>query len=86
MNPTLHDDNHGQLRLRSGAAPATASGTAPVHRDVVLKASPDDRTVVLVEVEERFSDQHATGPDQVVRHEISVSELIQLIRAHGARL
>ena len=86
MNPTSRDDNHGQLPLQSGAALAAASGAAPAHRDVVLKASPDGRTVVLVEVEERFSDQHATGPDQLVRHEISVSELIQLIRAHGARL
>jgi hypothetical protein len=86
MNPTSRDDRHGQLRLQSGTALTAASGTALAHRDVVLKASPDGRTVVLIEVEERFSDQHATGPDQEVQHEISVPELIQLIRAHGARL
>lgn len=86
MTPASRDDNHGQLRLQSGAALTTANAAAPVHCDVLLTASPDGRTVVLVEVEKRFSDHHATGPDQEVRHEISVTELIQLIRAHGARL
>jgi hypothetical protein len=85
MNSTSCDDNRGRLRLHPNpAGPSGDPGRA--HRDVVLQVSPDGRTIVLVEFEERFSDYHATGPDQEVRHEISVSELIQLIRVHGARL
>jgi hypothetical protein len=43
-------------------------------------------TYIAMSFEERFSDHHPTGPEQEVRYEISVSELVQLIRAHGARL
>jgi hypothetical protein len=52
----------------------------------MIQASSDGRTAVLIAFEERFSDHHPTGPEQEVRYEISVSELVQLIRAHGARL
>jgi hypothetical protein len=84
MNSASRDNNQGRLRLRHD--PGSPSGeAAPACRDVALHASPNGKTLVLVEFEERFSDQHATGPEQEVRHEISVSELIQLIRAHGAR-
>ncbi|WP_144155296.1 hypothetical protein [Paraburkholderia sp. BCC1885] len=75
------------IRLRLQPNPVSTSGEeAQAQRDVVLQASPDGRTVVRVEFDERFSDHHATGPEQEVRHGIPVSELIQLIRAHGARL
>jgi hypothetical protein len=85
MNSTAHDNNLGGLRLHPN--PVSLSGEeAQAHREAILQASPDGRTAVLVEVEERFSDHHATGPEQDVLHEISVAELIQLIRAHGARL
>jgi hypothetical protein len=85
MNSATRDDNRGELRLHP--SPVSLSGDeVQVDQEVILQASPDGRTVVLVEVEERFSDHHATGPDQDVQHEISVAELIQLIRAHGARL
>ncbi|WP_434112399.1 hypothetical protein [Paraburkholderia caffeinilytica] len=36
--------------------------------------------------DQRYSDRHAAGPEQAVRYEISVSEPVRLIRAHGARL
>jgi hypothetical protein len=85
MNSVSRDDNRGRLRLHPNAV-SLSGEEARAHRDVMLQPSPDGRTVVLVEFEERFSDHHATGPEQEVRHEISVSELIQLIRAHGARL
>jgi hypothetical protein len=85
MNAAACDDNSGRLRLHR--EPVSASGQeAEIHRDVMIQASPDGRTAVLIEFEERFSDQHPTGPEQEVRYEISVTELVQLIRAHGARL
>jgi hypothetical protein len=73
----------GRLRLHHGTVSPDGHQT---HRDVMLQASPDGRTAVLVEIEERYSDHHATSPEQEVRYEISVSELVQLIGAHGARL
>jgi hypothetical protein len=85
MDSTSCDLTCGQLRLHPNPV-SPSGGEARALRDVVLQASSDGRTIVLVEFEERFSDYHATGPEQEVRHEISVSELIQLIRVHGARL
>lgn len=85
MDSSSCDANHGQLRLQRNSV-STIGDEARARRDVVLQASFDGRTVVLVEFDERFSDHHATGPEQEVRHEIPVSELIQLIRVHGARL
>jgi hypothetical protein len=84
MNPASRDSNNGRLHLHH--YPVVPFNEASMHRDVILQTSRDGRTVILVEFDERFSDQHATGPEQEVRHEIAVSELIQLIRAHGARL
>jgi predicted transcriptional regulator len=77
--------NYGLGRLRLHHDPVSPD-CHQAHRDVTLQASPDGRTAVLVEIEERYSDHHATGPEQEVRYEISVSDLVQLIRAHGARL
>ncbi|OUL93074.1 hypothetical protein [Paraburkholderia hospita] len=85
MNPASRDSNNGRLHLHHYPV-VPFSDEASMHRDVILQTSRDGRTVILVEFDERFSDQHATGPEQEVRHEIAVSELIQLIRAHGARL
>ena len=85
MNSVPRNNDPGRLRLRHD--PVIADGhQVQSHRDVMLQASPDGRTAVLIEIEERYSDHHATGPEQEVRYEISVSELVQLIRAHGARL
>jgi hypothetical protein len=79
--------NYGLGRLRLHHDPDSPDGLrVQAHRDVMLQASPDGRTAVLIEFEERYSDHHATGPEQEVRYEISVSDLVQLIRAHGARL
>ena len=82
---TRHDDRE-RMRLRHDPVGPSAEETPASRGDVFLHASPDGKTIVLIEPEERFSDHHATGPQQEVRHEISVSELMQLIRAHGARL
>ncbi|MGF6970379.1 hypothetical protein OKW43_007474 [Paraburkholderia sp. WC7.3g] len=85
MNSAPRSNDLGRLRLHHD--PVSPEGhQVQAHRDVMLQASPDGRTVVLIEIEERYSDHHATGPEQEVRYEISVSELVQLIRAHGARL
>ncbi len=85
MNSAPRNNDLGRLCLHPN--PVSASGEeARAHREVMLQASPDGRTVVLVEIEERYSDHHATGPEQEVRYEFPVSELVQLIRAHGARL
>jgi hypothetical protein len=85
MNSTACDDNDRRLRLHPNPVGPSGEKTQ-AQGDVALQASPDGRTVVLVEFDERFSDHHATGPEQEVRYEIAVSELIQLIRVHGARL
>ncbi|MGH8783412.1 hypothetical protein [Paraburkholderia sp.] len=85
MNSAARDHTRGELHLHP-AAVSLSGEEAQADREVILQASPDGRTVVLIEVEQRFSDHHATGPEQKVRHEIPVAELIQLIRAHGARL
>ena len=82
---TRHDDRE-RMRLRHDPVGPSAEETPASRGDVFLHASPDGQAIVFSEPEERFSDHHATGPEQKVRHEISVSELIQLIRAHGARL
>jgi hypothetical protein len=85
MTSATHSDDRERLRLRQDLIVSSAE-EVPTSRDVFLHASSDGKTIVLIEPEERFSDHHATGPQQEVRHEISVSELMQLIRAHGARL
>ena len=85
MTSATHRDDRERMRLRHDLIGSSAE-VAPASRNVFLHASPNGKTVVLIELEERFSDHHATGPEQEVRYEISVSELIQLIRAHGARL
>jgi hypothetical protein len=85
MTSATHRDDRERMRLRHDLIVSSAE-EVPTSRDVFLHASSDGKTIVLIEPEERFSDHHATGPEQKVRHEISVSELIQLIRAHGARL
>ena len=85
MTSATHRDDRERMRLRQDLVRSSAE-EVPTSRDVFLHASSDGKTIVLIEPEERFSDHHATGPEQKVRHEISVSELIQLIRAHGARL
>jgi hypothetical protein len=85
MTSPTHRDDWERMRLRQDLVGSSVEDV-PTSRDIFPHASSDGKTIVLIEPEERFSDHHATGPEQEVRHEISVSELIQLIRAHGARL
>ncbi|WP_213767020.1 hypothetical protein [Caballeronia sp. dw_19] len=85
MTSSTYLDDRERMRLRHDPVGSSAEA-APAPGEVFLYATLDGKTIVLIEPEERFSDHHATGPEQEVRHEISVSELIQLIRAHGARL
>jgi hypothetical protein len=83
MNSDSRNYGLGRLRLHHGLVSPDGD---QAHRDVMLQASSDGKTAVLIEIEERYSDHHATGPEQEVRHEIPLSDLVQLIRAHGARL
>ncbi|TCK31820.1 hypothetical protein B0G84_8896 [Paraburkholderia sp. BL8N3] len=69
MNSAPRNNDFGHLRLHHD--PVSPDGhQVQAHRDVMLQASPDGRTAVLIEVEERYSDHHATGPEQEVRYEI----------------
>lgn len=45
----------------------TSDDQASACRDIVLRASPHDKTIVLIQPEERFRDHHATGPEHQVR-------------------
>jgi hypothetical protein len=86
MTSATRRGDRERMHLRHDPIGSSAEEGATSRGDVFLHASSDGKTIVLIEPEEHFSDHHATGPEQKVRHEISVSELIQLIRAHGARL
>jgi hypothetical protein len=85
MNWTARQDHQGRMRLRCDR-PKSATERCSGSREIDLCASPDGMTIVLIEFEDRFSDHHATGPLEEGRHEITVSELVELIRAHGARI
>jgi hypothetical protein len=55
--------------------------TGRLCRSHTLQASPDGKSVILVEVDER-----KVGIQREYRFEVTTGELIALIRAHGAEL
>ncbi|SDV46307.1 hypothetical protein [Chitinasiproducens palmae] len=55
--------------------------TASAHRTLRLEATPDGKSVLLIDRDERKPGIH-----REVRYEITPAELIATIRAHGAEL
>jgi hypothetical protein len=68
---------HGAVHLLTDSDALTAS----VRRTVRLEATPDGKSLVLIDV-----DQRKPGTQREVRYEITPAELIAAIRAHGAEL
>jgi hypothetical protein len=72
-----HNAAHGTDHLLSESDRDTAS----VRRTVRLEATPDGKSLLLIDV-----DTRKPGINREVRYEITPAELIATIRAHGAEL
>jgi hypothetical protein len=72
-----HNGAHGAVHLLTDSDALTAS----VRRTVRLEATPDGKSLFLIDV-----DQRKPGTQREVRYEITPAELIAAIRAHGAEL
>jgi Mrp family chromosome partitioning ATPase len=70
-----HNGAHGAVHLLTDCDALTAS----VRRTVRLEATPDGKSVGLIDV-----DQRKPGIQREMRYEITPAELIAAIRAHGA--
>jgi hypothetical protein len=76
MTPS-HNGAHGTVHLSTDSDALTAS----VRRTVRLEATPDGKSLLLIDV-----DSRKPGVQREVRYEITPAELIAAIRAHGAEL
>jgi hypothetical protein len=76
MTPS-HNGAHGTVHLLTGSDALTAS----VRRTVRLEATPDGKSLLLIDVDSRKPGIHSE-----VRYEITPAELIAAIHAHGAEL